>query len=226
MPTKIEMVSKVMNLLKLNNRDEHVSRRFVLKLLEDSALFLISQKYGERSILAEMNLYSYIPCFEFEKVESKKCDVAEFRLCNTLMKSKKPLPKLVFSRLGSSIRDIVSLDGNFRFTFVDEVQYRRNKKRQHSLKNEVYIYLGADNHLYIPDHEIFSVDLTVLTTKPEDVDECSSCSDEKNKCKNKFLTEFICPDKLLETVFSQTLQTLGLSRQIRSDENPNNIAGN
>jgi hypothetical protein len=195
-------------------------------MLEKTATYLISQRYGERSLLAEMNLYSYIPCFEFEKVESKKCDIAEFRLCNTLMKSKKPLPKLVFSRLGSSIRDIVSLDGNFRFTFVDEVQYRRNKKRQHSLKNEVYIYLGADNHLYIPDHEIFSVDLTVLTTKPEDVDECSSCSDEKNKCESFWLKNFICPDKMINIVFSDVLQTMGLSRQIREDENPDNRAGN
>jgi hypothetical protein len=224
--TKAEAVSKITNILKLNNRDDRFSRRAILRLLEDSALFLISQKYGERSLLAELNLYSYIPCFEFEKIESKKCDVAEFRLCNTLMKSKKPLPKLVFSRLGSSIRDIVSLDGNFRFTFVDEVQYRRNKKRQHSLKNEVYIYLGADNHLYIPDHEIFSVDLTVLTTKPEDVDECSSCSDGKNKCESFWLKNFICPDKMINIIFEDVLSKMGLSRQIRQDENPDNRAGN
>jgi hypothetical protein len=222
--TKAEAVSEVMNTLRLNNKDEHRSRRFILSLLEKNALFLISQKFAERSILAEANLYSYIPCFEFEKIESKKCDVAEFRLCNTLMKSKKPLPKLVFSRLGSSIRDIVSLDGNFKFTFVDEVQYRRNKKRQYSLKNEVYIYLGADNHLYIPDHEIFSVDLTVLTTKPEDADSCSSCKEEN--CEPNWSKNFICPDKLVQTVFSQTLQVLGMNRQIREDENPDGRAGN
>lgn len=210
-----------MNTLRLNNRDEHRSRRFILKLLEDSATFLISQRYAERSILAETNLYTYIPCFEFEKVEAKKCDVVEFRLCNTLMKSKKPLPKLVFSRLGSSIRDIVSLDGNFRFTFVDEVQYRRNKKRQHSLKNEVYIYLGADNHLYIPDHEIFSVDLTVLTTKPEDADECSSCK-EKN-CESKWSKNFICPDKMINIVFSEVLNLLGVNKNTQEDENPNGL---
>lgn len=221
--TKAEAVSKITNILKLNNKDNHISRRAILRILEDNATFLISQKFGERTILSELNLYSYIPCFEFEKIETKKCDVIEFRLCNTLMKSKKPLPKLVFSRLGSSIRDIVSLDGNFKFTFVDEVQYRRNKKRQYSIKNEVYIYLGADNHLYIPDHEIFSVDLTVLTTKPEDVDECSSCSDGDSKCKSKFNTEFICPDKLLNVVFDLTLQTLGINRRIIEDQNPNNV---
>ena len=221
--TKAEAVSKITNILKLNNTDNHISRRAILRILEDNATFLISQRYAERTILSELNLYSYIPCFEFEKIETKKCDVIEFRLCNTLMKSKKPLPKLIFSRLGSSIRDIVSLDGNFKFTFVDEVQYRRNKKRQYSIKNEVYIYLGADNHLYIPDHEIFSVDLTVLTTKPEDADECSSCSDGDSKCKSKFNTEFICPDKLLNVVFDLTLQTLGINRRIIEDQNPNNV---
>ena len=101
------------------------------------------------------------------------------------------------------------------------VQYRRNKKRQYSLKNEVYIYLGADNHLYIPDHEIFSVDLTVLTTKPEDADECSSCK-EKN-CESKWTAQYVCPDKMINAVFDLTLQTMGINRQIREDSNPNNV---
>ncbi len=117
--TNLQIVSKVINLMKLNNRDDRVSRRFVLQLLRDTAQQLIAQKHSDRTILSEMNLYSYIPCFEFTQINSKTCDTIEFRLCNTLMKSKKPLPKLIFSRLGSSIREIVSLDGNFTFTFVD-----------------------------------------------------------------------------------------------------------
>jgi hypothetical protein len=226
MATKGEMVDKVINIYKLHNKDEHTSRRLILKLLEDTATFLISQRYAERSILSESNLYTYIPCFEFEKVEAKKCDTVEFRLCNTLMKSKKPLPKLIFSKLGSSIRDIVSLDGNFKFTFIDEVQYRRNKKRPYKLKDEVYIYLGADNHLYIPDNEVYSVDLTVLTTKPEDAEKCSSCSDgEGTDCKSVYSYDFICPDKMIGIVLDDTLNKMGINKQVRNDENPNNVAG-
>lgn len=223
MPTYREVTSKLVNILKLTNKDEHISRRFLLRLLQDSAKFLISQKWGDRSIISEMNLYSYIPCFEFEKVDVKKCNIIEFRMCNTLMKSVKPLPKLVFSRLGSSIREIISLDGSFKFTFVDEVQYRRNKKRKNKLKNEVYIYLGADNHLYIPDQEIYSVDLTILTTEPDNIDDCSAC--KKSECKSKWDSEFICPDKLLEAVYDMALQKLQLTRQIRDDQNPNGIEG-
>lgn len=221
--TRKQIVDEVVNVLKLNNRDDRISRRFVLSLLETSATTYISQKFSERSILSELNLYSYIPCFEFEKINAKSCNTVEFRLCNTLMKSKKPLPNLIFSRLGSSIREIISLDGNFTFTFVDEIQYRRNKKRQHKLKNEVYVYLGADNHLYIPDQEILTVDLTVLTTETDKIAECSSCME--GDCKSKWLYDFIAPQKLLKPIVDDVLQKMGINRQIKSDDNPNNISG-
>jgi hypothetical protein len=215
-----EIVSSITNILKLNNKDDRMSRRFILKSLKDSANFLISQKLGERSLSLETNLFTNIPCFEFTKIEAKKCPSIEFRRCGILMKSKKPLPKLIFSRLGSSIREITSLDGDFRFTIVDEIQYRRNKKRQHSLKNEVYVFLGTDNHLYIPDHEILSLDLTVLTAEVDDAEEASGCF-EKGNCRNKFENKFICPDKLIEAVKDMTLQRLGITKQINEDQNPN-----
>lgn len=222
--TNREFVSQIIGIFKSVNKDNRIPRRLVLKIGQDSATFLISQKWGDRSILAETSLYTYIPCFEFEKINTKDCPSIEFRLCKTLMKSKKPLPKLIFSRLGSSIKDVVALDGDFLFTYVDESQYRRNKKRQHKLKNEVYIYLGADNHLYIPDHEIFSLDLTVLTTDSSAEDDCSSCK-EKNNCKNKWLEQFICPDKLIEAVKDMTIQRLGISKNVREDQNPNSLEG-
>lgn len=218
------IVSKVINTLKLNNRDERISRRYILNLLKISSQQLISQKLMDRTIFSEMNLYTEISCYEFEKQDVVKCPIIEFRRCNVLMKSVKPLPKLVFSRLGASIKEITSLDGNFRFTFVDKAQYQRNKKRQTTLKNEIYIYLGADNHLYIPDREIYTLDLTILTMYPEDASECSSC--DTDECIDKWASEFICPQKLLDVVLSQTLQVLGMSKGIREDSNPDGISGN
>ena len=222
--TNRQITSEIINILKSNNKDNRLSRRFVLSLLRDSAEFLIAQKWGERSILMETSLYSFIPCFEFEKTDVKDCPSIEFRFCKTLMKSKNPLPRLVFSRLGSSVKDIVSVDGEFLFTYVDEAQYRRNKKRKYKLKNEVYIYLGTDNHLYIPDHEILSLDLTVLTTDTDGVDDCSSCS-ESNDCTSAWDKEFICPSKLLEATKDMALSRLGITKSIQNDQNLNGIEG-
>ena len=140
------------------------------------------------------------------------------------MKSVCPLPKLVFSRLGASIKEIVSLDGNYRFVYLDKGQYQRNKNRKYSLKDEVYIYLDSDNHLYIPDNEILTVDLTILTLHPEDIKKCSSCGEEKD-CSSQWDETFICPDKLVEPITDMVLQKLGINRQIREDENPNSEQG-
>lgn len=62
-----------------------------------------------------------IDCFEFERINFKKCLNVEFRRCDILMCLKKFLFKLFFFRLGGSIRDVEFLDGDFRFFFIDEI---------------------------------------------------------------------------------------------------------
>lgn len=223
--TRRDFVSQIINILKSANKDNRIPKRFILRVAQDSAKFLIAQKLLDRTLSSDSSLYSYIPCFEFEKIDVKKCPSIEFRSCRILMKSKKPLPELVFSRLGSSVKDIVSLDGLFTFSFVDEVQYRRNRNRKHKIKNEIYVYLGSDNYLYIPDEEILSVDLTLLTLDSDSEDECSSCSDKNITCKNKWDSKFVCPDKLIEEVKNITLQRLSLTKQINEDQNPNKVEG-
>ena len=223
--TNLEFVSQISGILKSNNKDNKIPKRLILKVGQDAATFLIAQKLMDRTISSETNLYTTIPCFEFEQINSKNCPSIEFRLCKTLMKSKEPLPKLVFSRLGASVRDIVALDGDFTFTFVDETQYRRNKKRQQQLKNQVFVYLGTDNHLYIPDREILSLDLTVLTPDTIEAERVSQCN-EKDCKKSNWQYEFIVPDKLISTVFSETIKLLAISKNIQSDQNPNGVEGN
>jgi len=221
--TNLEFVSQISGILKSNNKDSKIPRRLILKVGQDSATFLIAQKLLDRTISQETNLYTTIPCFEFEQIDVKKCPSLEFRMCKTLMKSVKPLPKLVFSRLGASVRDIVSLDGNFTFSFVDEAQYRRNKNRQ-QLKNQVFVYLGTDNHLYIPDREIHSLDLTILTLDTTNIEDCSSCL-EKDGCKSNWDATFVVADKILEAVKDITIQRLSITRSIVPDDNPNGLEG-
>lgn len=218
--TNREIVDKLVNALKYNNKDESISRRFILKVFRDTAKWLLSQKLLDRTIYKELNLYSEISCFEFEEEDVVKCPIIEFRRCKTLMKSKKPLPELIFSRFGASIKNIVSLDGENEFIFITSEQYRRNKKRNIQRK-DIYIYLGADNHLYIPDNEIRMVDLTILTIETDKVDECSECSN--NDCQSGWDYFFPISDKLLDPLYKDVLQTLGLTRQILEDQNPNGI---
>lgn len=220
--TFAEAVDKIINSLKLLNKDERISRRFVLKVLKDTSANLISQKLLDRTLGREINLYSKINCFEFEKQDVRSCNLVEFRRCKVLMKSKKKLPKLIYSRFGSSIKDVTSLDGIFDFTIVTPEQYRRNLRRMYSVSSDVYFYVDSDNYAYIPDKEILTVDLTLLTVDTDEVDECSSCKEDS--CKSGWNYEFIVPNKLEQAVFKDALQTISSTfRNIVPDENPNNI---
>lgn len=218
-----EAVAITFNSLKFLNKDDRISRRFVLRLMQSISATFISQRLFERTLQNDLKIYSELRCLEMEKVESIKCPIVEFRTCNTLMRSKKPLPELVFSRLGASIKDITSVDNLFEFRLLDLQQYRRNKKRKYQLK-EVLAYLGIDNHLYIPEEEVYAINANLITMKTDEVDDCSEC--KKSNCKSGWEYEFICPDRLLDAVIKETLKIIAsTTRAIVEDPNPNNLDG-
>lgn len=224
MLTNAEAVSKVINSFKFLNKDERISRRYVLRLLRDASKNLMSQKLLDRTIADEANLYSKIECFEFKKIDVVSCPIIEFRKCNILMKSKKPLPELVFSRLGSSIKEVTSVDDLTEIYLTTPDQYRRDRKRKYYSKEDTYLYIDTDNYAYIVDKPIAAVNITVLTLKTDEVWEASACA--KEECKSGFDYEFKVSDKLQDTVFKEVLQILGSTYSARrEDNNPNNTVG-
>jgi hypothetical protein len=219
-----EAVSKVINSFKFLNKDERVPKRYVLRLLRDASKNLISQKLLDRTISEESNLYSKIECFEFKKIDVVSCPIIEFRKCNTLMKSKKPLPELIFSRNGSSIKEITSVDDLTEVYLTTPDQYRRDRKRKYYSDKDTYLYIDTDNYAYIVDKPIAAVNIVILTIKTDEVWEASACA--KEECKSGYDYEFIVPDKLEETVFKEVLQILGSTFvNRREDNNPNNVPG-
>ena len=222
--TNAEIVSKIVNSLRLNTKDGHISRRYVLQVLKDISRNLLSKKLMDRTLISESNLYTNIPCLEFEKVEAVRCPIIEFRMCRTLMKSKCKLPKPTFSRLGVAITEVVSLDGLFDFSVVTASQYRINKRRQQKVKGEAFIYLAEDGYLYIPDEEIYTVSLTYLTLSPDEAQECCECTKSEIECKSGWDYDFIGADKLDDVVFKEALQIIATTyRATVEDQNPNGL---
>lgn len=211
-----EFVSRILNGLKSLTKDSRISRRFVLKVGQEKAKFLISQKLGSSELYREVNLYSSIDCFEMEKVDTIDCPIIEFKTCQQLMRSKKKLPELIHSKYGASIKEVASLAGEYILTPITPYQYRLNKQRKSSSK-ELYYYI-KDGYLYLPDSEILMVQLSVITLDLYDLNKCSACS---SGCKSVWDYEFICSDKLLEAVIGETMKEVSLTKQIQADQNPN-----
>lgn len=219
--TNAEAVSKIKSLLKFTTKDTRVSNRFILSVLRSTAKTYISQRLMDRTIAYDYNLYTSLECIEFVKQSIVDCPIVEFRRCGILMKSKKPLPELVYSRLGASLKNITTVDSEKQFVVIDSNQYRRNKNRKYKVKDEVSLYLGIDNHLYIPDEEIYSLSAEFITIETDNTDcDCKG----KDDCKSGWEYEFICPDKLEDPVFDKATQIIASTYgSIIQDSNPNGV---
>lgn len=214
--TNREIVSRIRNDLNSINKDSRKSRRYILKTLRDKASFLIAQKMNDRSLFREDNLYDVVECFELESIEVVKCDIIEFRRCKSIMKSKCKIPKLIYSRYGSSLKEVTGIDNEIEFKATTPSQYRRDKIRGFSDYNYYYI---KDEYLYLIDSEVERVNLYLITTETEKINECSAC--KECDCKSLWDYEFKVPSKLTEVVIAETLKEILPSIQIPTDENPN-----
>jgi len=219
--TRAREVSRVSNELKFLNKDSYYSRRAILGILEDKVKFLLSQKLGERnSLYRENELFSHIPCLELEKIESVKCDIVEFRTCKTLMVTKEELPSTVDSKFFNNILNVTSIDGQQLFTPMSTRDYILNSKRRYAHLSPLKYYRRG-NKLYIPDHEVYAINVDLLTLEVEKIKDISTCSKEEC-CKSYWDYPLVNSDKLAEYAVREVIQELaGTVITIPTDENPN-----
>lgn len=217
--TNSEIVSRVRNGLNSISKDDRISRRYILHVAKQKATFLISQKLGDRSLFREDNLYKTVDCFEMEPVDVVRCEILEFRRCKSIMKSKCKLPKLIYSRYGNSLKEVITADGEKEFKPITPSQYRRDNNRLE--KPEYIYYYVKDDYLYLLDTEIELVSLYLISMNLDYLEEGCGCKDKSEECKSLWDYEFNVPDKLEEAIVGETIKEVAMVKQIPRDENPN-----
>ncbi|MCB1711757.1 MAG: hypothetical protein KDH96_04535 [Candidatus Riesia sp.] len=216
MPTNKEIVSRVKNTLNLVNKDMDVNGRFILHTAQNISISYISKRLRSRSLYRQDNLFTTVPCVELIDIDVFSCDIVEFKSCKKLKRSKKKLPELIYSRYGSSLKEVTAIDGLYEFKPSTLSQYRRDSQRA-GFSDYKYFYV-KNGYLWIPDSEQELVELYLLTPDLYDLYEMSECQDD---CKSAWDYEFIVPSDLLEQVISETAQKISIRYQIPTDENPN-----
>lgn len=212
-----KLVSRVAIGLNSVNKDSRLSKRYILEVAKGKAIFLMAQKFRDRSLFRESNLFTPLTCFEMEEVEKYSCDIVEFRSCNRVMKSIEKLPELVYSRYGSSIQEVTNVDYSIEFKNTTESKYRNDKNRVEFLKDNLYYEKGG--HLYLPNSEVKRLSLMVYSPNTYEIEKISAC--KKSECLNPWDFEFSCSTKLLEIVIQETIKEISFKLQIPTDENPN-----
>jgi len=211
-----ELVSRISNQLRMITKDDYISDRFVLSTAKSIARKFITQKIQRRSIDRDMSLYREVKCIEFETVDTFTCKFVEFKSCKKLSKSKMKFTDLIFTRYGSSIKELYTIDRQTQFTQSTLYQLRTNSARQGSdslAQNKFYI---LDDYIYVPD-DVEALSGLVLTLDQYEMDENCGCTDN---CESVWDKEFICPDSMLEDVIGYAIQNISMTKQIPKDEKP------
>ena len=223
MRTNKEFVSRIINDLKANTKDGRISRRHVLHIGKQKAGFLIAQKWDEMTLGKEEDLITHIDCLEFESLDVKRCDIFEFRRCDSLMRSVKKIPELIFGKNGPAILQITTVDGQGDYDYITPREYNRLQSRKYVIRDSKYFYV-KDGYLYLPNSTTELLDISIITLDKKKSEDCSTCEDKdkESKCKSIWDYEFVCPERFYDIVARDTLQELAsVWRTSPKDEKPN-----
>lgn len=204
-----QAISRIKNDLKLLNKDDRRSSRYIFSVLVSIATTYIVRKLGERSLDNEENLYTWSEPIDMTEVSIVDTPLVEFRTCNVVMRSKKKLPDLLYSKYGGSIRAVTNLDKSMLIKKADLKQMLRNKDRR--IKDRNPIYYIQDGYLWIANSSIESVLTNYLSLYPTE-DSCLSAQEQ----------EFRVPQKIEDDIFKGVLNELMSSTmRVVEDTNPN-----
>ena len=218
MATYREIVSRIENSLNSLTKDTFIPRRYILSVFKSKAEFFMAQKLFDKTLFRETSLFKWVNCVQMVEEDIIKCGKLEFKRCKSLMKSKKKLPKVLWSKYGSSVILVTTIDGEKEYKLISQVDYMNLLKRPNSEKFIGKFAIIIDDYLYLPDSEIKMVNILIYTLdeKADDLSDCKECDD----CESYWDKEVLISDKIREVVIQETLKEVSMRLQIPKDENP------
>lgn len=219
--TKGEFVSRIVNGLNSLSKDQRISKRYILHVGERIVEDFLAKHLRDGRLTRDIDLITYIDCLRMEPLDMVKCDIIEFKRCHKLMRSVCKLPDIFTADYGNSIVSVYSVDELTEIKPITLQQYRRNLNRRGKADN--LFYYEKDGYLYIPDSEVRTVSLELITMKPEQIIEngCHCEDQEEEECRDIYQERFIIPSKFIDNVVKATIQEVAFKKQIPTDSNPN-----
>lgn len=215
-----EFISDVSNSVKALTKDDRISPRYIHSLAKHYTSYLLSQRKLS-DVFRESSIFSDIPCVEMIPIRSDKCDIAEFRKCDKLMRSKCKLPAIFSSSIGQVIISVMNINGSTEYQRLrTPADYSQQRKRRFQ-KATKYYYINND-YIYIVGSTPERITINALFEDQREAESFSSCADPKDKCKSVYDYKIVIPGKYISTVKDQTIEhILKTRRQIVEDDDPN-----
>ena len=212
-----EITSRLRNILKDQFGDSRYSNRYLWNVFLTASKYLIKQDADKSRIYNQTDLWQSI-CIKLEEVPTAICNCYCLLFDKTVYRSVDKLPKILESSDGLIYRFISSPDMSKQFTLVTPYQYQVKSRIKYN--KELYVFTH-DGYLYSPS---VSYPLLVISAVFEDDVSHLSCGSQvtvSGSCGSILDTKISLPDYLIDAAIKMSLQELGASKAIVTDEAPN-----
>lgn len=165
-------------------------------------------------------------CLELEEVNVNECGLDLD--CETIMRTKKPLPKLLELHLKSSIIN-VKPSGRLNIPFNFVTKERAVHFKHSPFKRNVFVFLDNDNRLYlVSENEAIKllecITVTAIFENPTDLQNytnCCGCTAQTSPCYKPDETEYPIQSHHVDNIREEVVQMLVRKLQIPEDRQNN-----
>lgn len=203
MNTVGQVIARVRNDNKFLSKDNKLSDRYVFSTAKNVAKRLIKQNNNLAKIFKSDEMFQYLPCVEFIKVDLSEC-------CNvvtgcSIARTKNKIPAIETGFSGYLVQRVTTLDGrDLNPTTARDYQNIKNLK----YSNNALYYWIQNGYLYISNPEIEMAGISAFFSEYiEDEGDCPSPYDRK----------FLCPEWLLDEMFQVLNKELQPLHSYRDD---------
>lgn len=228
MGTNRQIVSDVRGMHRLLKADAKINDRTILQEAKTSSFVFIKQQTDKRKLWESPNLFTVIPCIEFEKVPIGEC--CEYTSAKYVAKSVQEIPTIAEGIFGLLVQLVSNPENGVRFIETNPTEYMNIIIL--GLEGMNIYWWVYNKHLYIsnPDTEaatlvaFFEEDIPKSLLFPDEDCPCKNPPKQDDLCKNPLDNDFKCPGYLLEAVKKDVSNKL-LTRyfNIKEDSSDDNL---
>lgn len=228
--TNREITDTIINQLNVLQKDDRISRRFILHRARHKAGVLTSQKQAEGSLFRDTSMFHTVRCFPLKKDDVITCGIYEFKRCKSIMKSTKPLKGLANSKYGSIIVRVTTIDGGTEIKQTNITDFAFSSKIRKSLNSSsnsvIKYYEDDEGYIYILNSDIEAVNITLISLAPEELEGLGDC-DVCDNCKSIWDYTFTSNDRFNDAIIKDVVSEIaGVTKRITKDENGDNNSNN
>lgn len=221
--TNGDFVATIRNDLNALNKDDYVSARYILSIAYPYVRYLVNTRPLQK-LFRDVDAFTYVPCIELKQIKTFDCCIAEFKTCDKIMRSKKPIPEILNTKAGLAIEAVLNANNSDEYDPLrTAADFLNTKKRQFGGKFK-YFYIGNEgggDYLYLLNTTNELVNMNAAFLSENEALALSTCSEEDFSCASRLEDKFVCPEEFHSTVRDQTLASIvGGRKQIVADERP------